>query len=140
MPQPRDAAILTPPALALDATPRNVEDLPDRRDGEWSLKHLVQFLGRQEKTMVIIPLTADEMEKPDQAHFKEIGYMGHPFHLQKGVAQLVPVQIAEIINNSLDPFPTQQAKLRRREITDVRALPSDPNGRGALGVQIDVGR
>ena len=133
-------AVLTPPAVVLDATPTDPADLPDLRDGSWSKRHLMAFLARQPKTMVIVPLTPDEQEKPDQLHFKEVGYMGHFFHLQKGIAQTVPVQIAEIIANSLDPFPTQQSRLRRREITDIRALPDGPLGMGKAGVEVVVDR
>jgi hypothetical protein len=48
----------------------------------------------------------------------------------------VPIQIAEIIENSQKEYPTQQSQMRKRQITDVRDLAPDPRGRGALGVDV----
>ena len=104
------------------------EDLPDLKDGSWSKAHLMQFLARRPTVVRIIPPTWDEMQRPDQVHVQHIGYQGHFFHVRKGTPELVPDVIGAIIDNMLDPFPTQQSKLRRMEITDLRQLPTGPGG------------
>ena len=112
------------PAPALDLRlPENAPDLPD---GEWSKRHLLQFLARQERSMVLIPKEPWEPQGEDA--FQIVGYLGHWFHVRKGRPETVPIQIAAIIEQSQDEFPTMQSQAKRRVLTDISDLPPAPSG------------
>lgn len=109
------------------------EDCPDLPDGEWSLRHLTQFLARQPRSVVFIPKESWEPKGEDT--FQGIGLQGHMFRVRKGRPESVPIQIAEIIENSQQEFPTTQAQLRKRVLTDIRDLEPNPASRGVPGVE-----
>lgn len=113
------------------------EDAPDLPDGEWSKRHLAQFLARQPRSMVFIPKEGWEPKGEDTFQF--VGFQGHGFSVVKNKPVSVPIQIAAIIEQSQEEFPTSQSKFRRRQITDVRDLPIDPNGRGVAGPEVVLG-
>jgi hypothetical protein len=114
------------------------EDCPDLPDGEWSKRHLAQFLARQPRDMVFIPKESWEPKGVDC--FQIVGLQGHYFRVVKDKAVQVPVQIATIIKQSQEEFPTMQSKSRRQQLTDVRDLPDLPGARGAQGVEVFVNR
>ena len=112
------------------------EDSPDQPEGEWSARHLGQFLARQPRSVVFIPKESWEPKGEDT--YQAIGFQGHRFRVRKGRPESVPIQIAAVIEQSQEEFPTQQSQLRRRQITDIRDLPQDLSGRGMLGVDVST--
>jgi hypothetical protein len=134
---PEDEADLPSLIVATNRTPTidptNPEDCPDRPDGEWSKGHLLRFLARQPKDMVLIPKEAWEPKGEDT--YQTVGYLGHWFRILKGKPVQVPLQIAAVIEQSQRDFPTSQSQAKRRQLTDIRDL--DPaGGRGVGGVEI----
>jgi hypothetical protein len=114
-----------------------LEDCPDLPDGEWSRKHLLQFLARQPYSMVFIP--KEDWEPKGEDTFQTIGYMGHWFNVRKGKPERVPLQIATIIEQSQEEFPTMQSKAKKRQLTDLRDLPIAPDSRGVEGAEVSLG-
>lgn len=116
----------------------NPLDAPDLPDGEWSRAHLNQFLGRQPYDMVFIKLESYEDDGED--HYQTVGFQGHWFSIRKGEAVSVPVQIAAIIKQSQEKFPTMQSQAKKRLLTDLSALPAQNLGRRGLieGVEVAV--
>lgn len=112
------------------------EDAPDMADGEWSKRHLLQFLARQPRSMVFIP--KENWEAKGEDTFQTVGLQGHWFRVRKGHPESVPIQIATIIEQSQEDFPTSQARLRKRELTDIRDLPPSSDSRGMPGVEVHV--
>ena len=104
----------------------NPEDAPDMPDGEWSKRHLAQFLARQPRTVVFIPKEGWEPKSEDTFQF--VGLNGHGFTVIKGRPVSVPIQIAAIVEQSQEEFPTAQSQLRKRQITDIRDLETGPGG------------
>lgn len=124
---------LTP---AIDLT--DPADCPDRPDGEWSAQHFAQFLARQPRSMVYI-------KKPDWAPkgedtYEMVGLQGHRFRVLQGKPVSVPIQIAAIIEQSQDEFPTAQSQLRKRLVTDIRDLPILSDSRGVPGSEVFLNR
>ena len=111
-------------------------DCPDLPDGEWSRRHLVQFLARQPYDMVFIP--KENWEPKGEPAFQTIGYLGHWFSVKKGEGAMVPIQIAAIIKQSQDEFQTAQSQSMRRQLTDISDLPAQPGSRGVEGVEVAV--
>jgi len=114
------------------------EDSPDLPEGEWSKRHLLQFLARQPRDIVYIP--KENWEPKGEDTFQVVGLQGHWFHIRKGNTESVPIQIAEIIKNSQMEFPTAQSQLMKRQITDIRDLPQTPDSRGVPGTEVFLGR
>lgn len=112
------------------------EDAPDLPLGEWSRVHLNQFLARQPYSMVFIP--KENWEPKDQDTFQTIGFQGHWFSVVKGKPVQVPIQIAAVIEQSQEPFPTMQSKAIRRQLTDISDLPQQAGSRGVPGVEVAV--
>lgn len=110
------------------------EDSPDLPDGDWSQRHLAQFLARQPRSLVFIPKEGWEEKGVDT--YQAVGYMGSRFRVLKGKPVSVPIQIAAVIEQSQEEFNTQQSQLRRRQITDIRDLPADARSRGVPGVDV----
>ncbi len=105
------------------------EDSPDLPDGEWSKRHLVQFLARQDRTMVFIP--KENWEPKGEDAFQIVGYQGHWFRVRKGRPESVPIQIGAIIEHSQEEFATMQSQAKKRVLTDITDLAPAP---GSLGV------
>ena len=114
------------------------EDCPDMPDGEWSRKHLAQFLSRQPRSVVFIPKEGWEAKGEDT--FQTVGFQGHWFRVRKGRPESVPIQIAELIENSQKEFPTMQSEMRKRQLTDIRDLPASADSRGMPGVEVALAR
>lgn len=115
-------------------------DAPDLKDGEWSKAHLLQFLARQPKDMVFIQKESWEAQGEDT--YQHVGLQGHSFRVLKGQAVMVPIQIAEIIKYSQNPFPTMQSQAKKQQLTDFTNLPPDPRAKGVPGVDVSdlIGR
>lgn len=124
---------LTP---AVDLT--DPRDAPDLADGEWSKQHLLQFLARQPKDMVFIPKETWEAKGEDT--FQYVGLQGHSFRVVKNKAVMVPVQIAAIIKQSQEEFPTAQSQQKKNQITDIRDLPINPYSKGLPGAEVFLDR
>lgn len=114
------------------------EDAPDLADGEWSKRHLLQFLARQPKDMVFIP--KENWEAKGEDTYQYVGLQGHSFRVVKGRAVMVPVQIAAIIKQSQADFPTAQSQQKKNQLTDIRDLPPDPNSKGLPGAEVYLDR
>lgn len=114
------------------------EDAPDLPGGEWSKRHLLQFLARQPYDTVFIP--KENWEPKGVPTFQTVGYLGHWFSIKKGEATDVPVQIAAIIKQSQEDYPTMQSKSIRRQLTDLNDLPRQSLGsRGSVeGIEVAV--
>jgi hypothetical protein len=110
-------------------------DCPDMPDGEWSKRHIGQFLARQPRDMVLIPKEGWEPKGEDT--YQIVGYLGHWFRVLKGKPVSVPIQISALIQQSQRDFPTTQSQAKRRELTDIRDLPDASRGRG-VGVEVFV--
>ena len=111
------------------------EDAPDMPDGEWSKRHLAQFLARQPRTVVFIP--KENWEPKGEDTFQFVSLQGHGFSVIKGRPVSVPIQIATIIEQSQQDFPTSQSQLRKRQVTDIRDLETGPGG--VQGAEVFLG-
>lgn len=131
-------SLIVPKRVAPNIDTSNPLDCPDQPGGEWSRNHLIQFLARQPYDMVYIPKESWENENEDA--YQTIGYMGHWFSIKKGEGYMVPVQIAAIVKQSQEKFPTFQSQARKKLLTDLKDLPAQPLGRrGAVeGVEVAV--
>jgi hypothetical protein len=118
--------LVVPTRLAPSIDLTRPEDCPDLADGEWSKRHLVQFLARQPRSMVFIP--KEGWEAKNEESFQTVGYQGHWFTVVKNKPVSVPIQIAAIIEQSQLEFPTTQSQFRKRQITDIRDLDAGPGG------------
>jgi hypothetical protein len=114
------------------------EDAPDLADGEWSKQHLLQFLARQPKDMVFIPKETWELKGEDT--YQYVGLQGHSFRVVKNKAVMVPVQIAAIIKQSQEEFPTAQSRQHKNQLTDIRDLPTNPYSKGLPGAEVFLDR
>ena len=143
MPKPPEVDIRPDPDIPSLVVPRRVvpgldltspENAPDAPDGEWTRQHLIQFLARQPRQPVYIPRENYEPKNGDI--FATVGYNGHFFTIRKGVSEMVPAPIAEIVEQSQQEFPTTQSKAISRQITDIRDLPSGPMGMAGAEISI----
>ena len=130
--------LIVPTRLAPTIDLNKPEDCPDQPDGEWSKRHLAQFLARQPRTMIFIPKESWEPKGEDS--FQTIGFQGHWFRVRKGYPESVPIQIAAIIEQSQQDFPTMQSMAKKRQLVDIRDLPESAGSRGVAGVEVVLNR
>lgn len=109
------------------------EDCPDLPDGEWSKQHLLQFLARQPRDVVFIP--KEPWEPKGEETYQYVGFQGHGFRIRKGRTESVPIQIAAIIEQSQEEFPTTQSQANRRALTNILDMAPEPGSLGVPGVQ-----
>ena len=69
-----------------------------------------------------------------------IGYMGHWFQIRKGRPEMVPVQIAEIVENAQKEFSTMQSQAISHQLMDISDLTPSPQSRGIEGVEVFLAR
>jgi hypothetical protein len=131
-------SLVVPQRVAPNINLDDPADSPDLPDGEWSRAHLTRFLARQPYSVVFIP--KQQWEPKNEDTFQTVGFQGHWFSIRKGRPESVPIQIATVIEQSQEEFPTFQSQARRRQLTDIRDLPQSSASRGVPGAEVDLGR
>lgn len=128
---PSGLIVATPSTPLID--PNNPEDQPDLPDGEWSKGHFLRFLARQPKSMVFLRREPWEPKSGDV--YQYVGLQGHSFRVLKDKPVMVPVQIAAIIEQSQEEFPTTQSQAKKRALTNIMDMPAEPGSLGVPGVE-----